>query len=53
MHHKGIGGKIRDVGIGFGTGRHTAGMRGELPVIVYEVRRQGKSPKREEAEMYD
>ena len=38
----GISGQIRDVGLGFGTGRHTNGRRGELPVIVYEVRR--KSP---------
>lgn len=39
----GISGMIRETGVGFGTGRHTSGRRGELPVIVYEVRRE-KSP---------
>lgn len=53
LHHKGIGGNIREVGIGFGTARHSAGRRGELPVIVYEVRKPGRSPAKEEAEMYD
>ena len=53
LHHKGIGGNIREVGIGFGTARHSAGRRGELPVIVYEVRKPGRSPMKEEAEMFD
>jgi hypothetical protein len=40
----GISGKIRETGVGFGTGRHTSGRKGELPVIVYEVRRQNQPP---------
>lgn len=47
LSKKGIEGKIHNVGVGFGTGRHTAGKekREELKV-VNKSRSSGKSKKR-------
>jgi hypothetical protein len=38
LSKKGISGKIRDVGIGFGTARHSMARREPVPVFVYEVK---------------
>jgi len=45
----GIGGTIRDVGLGFGTGRHSSNRNGELPVVVYEVRKGSRLKKSEDS----
>ena len=45
----GIGGHIRDVGMGFGTGRHTSNRHGELPVVVYEVRKGSRLKKSDDS----
>ena len=38
LSSKGIGGHIREVGVGFGTARHTSGRySSELPGVVYEI----------------
>jgi len=39
LSSKGISGNIRQVGIGFGTARHTSGRHSaDQPVVVYEIK---------------
>ena len=43
LTHKGISGDIHSVGVGFGTGRHTAGKRENLKNEVVRMQRSSQS----------